>query len=157
MLYCKPSPGMAQIHHKFLCGHSGPVILSPPVFGTIRDHSQPCSWYLNRFIIYIGNKFSSLPSGNQVKAVVDTQYPFSDSLTTTITATKAFTYYVRIPSWVVGGTIALNSGPAKAVSPVNGLQAVAARAGTTKFVLELPAPITIGASDKFSIYHNDGF
>lgn len=63
-----------------------------------------------------------------------------------ITASSAFTYYVRIPGWVVGGTIAINGGTAKPVSPVNGLQAVAAAAGTTKFVLSLPAPITIGAT-----------
>lgn len=83
-------------------------------------------------------------TGNQVKAVVDTQYPFSDVLTTTITASKAFTYYVRIPSWVVGGTISINGAPAQAVNPVNGLQAILLSAGTTKFVLNLPSPITVG-------------
>lgn len=82
--------------------------------------------------------------GNTVTATVDTQYPFSDVLTTTVKATKAFTYYVRIPSWVVGGTIAMNSGSATAVNPVNGLQAVSIPAGTTKFVLNLPAPVTTG-------------
>ncbi|KAF8955068.1 hypothetical protein BDZ97DRAFT_1927484 [Flammula alnicola] len=94
--------------------------------------------------VYLGPFETSvtLASGNQVKAVVDTQYPFSDVITTTITATKSFTYFVRIPSWVVGGTIALNGGHAQAVSPVNGLQAVSASAGTTRFVLNLPAPIT---------------
>ncbi|KJA17780.1 hypothetical protein HYPSUDRAFT_146022, partial [Hypholoma sublateritium FD-334 SS-4] len=102
------------------------------------DQSSLVHLYLGPFETTV-----TLASGNKVKAVVDTQYPFSDSLATTITATKAFTYYVRIPSWVVGGTIAVNGGAAKAVNPVNGLQAVAASAGTTKFVLELPAPITI--------------
>ncbi|KAJ7151720.1 hypothetical protein C8R46DRAFT_1229251 [Mycena filopes] len=43
-------------------------------------------------------------------------------VTTTLTAKAAFTYFVRIPSWVVGGTIAIN--------------------GTTTFVLQLTAPIT---------------
>ncbi|KAG6835645.1 hypothetical protein H0H93_016233 [Arthromyces matolae] len=65
-----------------------------------------------------------------------------DSLTTTITATSAFTYYVRIPSWVVGGTISINGGAANALSPSNGLQAVNAAAGKTSFVLNLPALIT---------------
>ena len=72
-------------------------------------------------------------------------YPFSDTLTTTITAEKAFTYYVRIPSWVSKGTIAINGGAARPVSPTNGLHAVSVRAGTTKFTLDLPADITIGA------------
>jgi len=92
--------------------------------------------------IFITDK--SYVTANQVNVVVDTQYPFSDTLTTTITAAKAFIYYVRIPGWVVGGTIAINGGAAKAVNPSNGLQAVNVGAGTTKFVLNLPAPITIG-------------
>lgn len=85
-----------------------------------------------------------MPIDNQVTATVDTMYPFSDTLTTTITAAQAFTYYVRIPSWVVGGTIAINGAAAKAVTPTNGLQAVAVAAGTTKFVLNLPAVIKTG-------------
>ncbi|KAF8172706.1 hypothetical protein BJ912DRAFT_99531 [Pholiota molesta] len=93
----------------------------------------------------------TLASGNQVTAVVDTQYPFSDVLTTTITASKAFTYYVRIPSWVVGGTISINDAPALAVSPVNGLQAILLGAGTTKFILNLPSPITVESRPHGSI------
>ena len=76
---------------------------------------------------------------------VDTLYPFSDTLTTTINADSPFTYYVRIPSWVSQGTIAVNGGAPKAVSPSNGLQAVNVAAGLTKFTLDLPADITIGA------------
>jgi len=85
---------------------------------------------------------TTLSNSNPVTVVVDTLYPFSDTLTTTITASKAFTYYVRIPEWVNGGTIAINGGAATAVSPSNGLQAVNCAAGTTKFTLNLPAPIT---------------
>ena len=75
---------------------------------------------------------------------VDTLYPFSDSLTTTIHADKDFTYYVRIPSWVSKGTISINGKAAKAVSPSNGLQAVSVKAGKTTFTLDLPSDITIG-------------
>jgi hypothetical protein len=81
---------------------------------------------------------------NGVTVVVNTLYPFSDILTTTITATQAFTYYVRIPSWVVGGTITINDAAGKAVSPSNGLQAIFVAAGTTKLVLSLPALIKTG-------------
>ena len=84
--------------------------------------------------------------GNKVSVSVDTLYPFSDTLTTTIKATRAFTYYVRIPSWVTNGTISVNGGPAKPVSPTNGLHAVSVRAGTTEFTLDLPAEITTGQS-----------
>lgn len=87
---------------------------------------------------------SFFPIGNQVSVNVATIYPFSDTLTTSITAQSAFTYFVRIPSWVEGGTIAINGAAAKAVSPSKGLQAVPVTAGTTKFVLNLPAPITTG-------------
>jgi DUF1680 family protein len=84
--------------------------------------------------------------GNKVSVNVDTLYPFSDTLTTTVTASSAFTYYVRIPNWVSGGTIAINGGSAQAVNPSNGLQAVSVSAGTTKFILNLPAKITTGTA-----------
>ncbi|KAJ7743834.1 hypothetical protein B0H16DRAFT_1560781 [Mycena metata] len=94
--------------------------------------------------VYLGPFSTSvtLASGNAVTANVATIYPFSDTVTTTITAKAAFTYYVRIPSWVVNGTIAINNAAPKALAPVNGLQAVAAGAGTTTFVLNLSTPIT---------------
>ena len=84
--------------------------------------------------------------GNQVTATVDTLYPFSDILETTIQAKKSFTYYVRIPSWVSQGTISMNGGSARPVSPSMGLQAITIPAGTTKFTLNLPSDITIGTS-----------
>lgn len=87
---------------------------------------------------------SLLCAGNQVTATVDTAYPFSDSLKTTITAQKAFTYYVRIPSWVVGGSITVGTQAKKNLDAVGALQAVAIPAGTTTFVLDLPAKITTG-------------
>ena len=46
---------------------------------------------------------------------------------------------------MTGGTIAINGGAAQALSPSNGLQAVSIPAGTSKFVLNLPAKITTGA------------
>ncbi|PSR82587.1 hypothetical protein PHLCEN_2v6020 [Hermanssonia centrifuga] len=81
--------------------------------------------------------------GNKVTASVDTLYPFSDTLSTTIKADKAFTYYVRIPSWVSAGTISVNGARAKSVAPSNGLHAVSIPAGTSTFVLSLPADITL--------------
>lgn len=82
-------------------------------------------------------------------------YPFSDVLTTTIHADRPFTYYVRIPSWVTGGTITIDRASAKALSPSNGLQAVRVPAGTTKLVLNLPANITIGDAQLTSLGHSD--
>ncbi|KAJ7480003.1 hypothetical protein B0H11DRAFT_2026128 [Mycena galericulata] len=103
--------------------------------------------------LYLGPFSTSvlLASGNAVTANVATLYPFSDTVTTTITAKKAFTYFVRIPSWVVGGTIAINNAAPKPAAPVNGLQAVTVGAGTTTFVLQLPAPITLETRPQESI------
>ncbi|KAF9444894.1 hypothetical protein P691DRAFT_735811 [Macrolepiota fuliginosa MF-IS2] len=106
-------------------------------FLTTPDQKSLVHLYLGPF-----STSTTLASGNKVTVNVDTLYPFSDTLTTTITATSAFTYYVRIPSWVSGGTIAINGGQATAVRPTNGLHAVSVPAGTTKFTLNLPATIT---------------
>lgn len=94
--------------------------------------------------VYLGpfSASTTLADGNAVSASVDTIYPFSDTLTTTINAEKAFTYYARIPSWVTNGTININEGGTQALSPKNGLQAIQLGAGATKFVLNLPAEIT---------------
>ena len=78
-------------------------------------------------------------------ASVSTLYPFSDALDITVTAQKAFTYYVRIPSWTVGGTVTVNGGDAQSVTPGdNGLHAISVGEGTTKIALNLPADITVG-------------
>ncbi|KAI0717992.1 hypothetical protein C8T65DRAFT_99370 [Cerioporus squamosus] len=94
--------------------------------------------------VYLGpySVDTTLADDNHVAVTVDTLYPFSDTLTTTIMADKPFTYYVRIPSWTSNGTISVNDGAAQSVSPVNGLQAVAIEAGTTKIALNIPAEIT---------------
>ncbi|KAF9528370.1 hypothetical protein CPB83DRAFT_854495 [Crepidotus variabilis] len=93
--------------------------------------------------VYLGpfNTNANLQNGNNVQVTVDTQYPFSDTFKTTLTASKAFTYYVRIPSWVTKGTISVNSGTTQPLSPSNGLQAVKVASGTTQIVLNLPADI----------------
>ncbi|KAH8104066.1 hypothetical protein BXZ70DRAFT_888675 [Cristinia sonorae] len=95
--------------------------------------------------VYLGpfSTSTTLANGNKVMVTVDTVYPFSDTLVTTVAADKAFTYFVRIPSWVEGGTFSVNSAKARAVSPVNGLQSFAVPAGTTTITLNLPAQITV--------------
>ncbi|KAI0331651.1 hypothetical protein GY45DRAFT_598326 [Cubamyces sp. BRFM 1775] len=107
-------------------------------FVTTPDHKSLVHVYLGPFTANV-----TLANGNKVSVAVDTLYPFSDSLTTTIHADRDFTYYVRIPSWVSKGTIAINGKAAKAVSPSNGLQAVSVQAGKTTFTLNLPSDITV--------------
>ncbi|KAJ6497537.1 hypothetical protein C8R45DRAFT_983301 [Mycena sanguinolenta] len=93
-----------------------------------------------------------LASNNPVTVDVETLYPFGDTLTTTITATTAFTYLVRIPSWVTDGTISVNGGPVKAVkADKNGLHAVDVGAGITTLVLNLPSEIRLESRPHGSI------
>ncbi|KAI5116455.1 hypothetical protein M0805_006176 [Coniferiporia weirii] len=93
-----------------------------------------------------------LAGENAVSASVDTLYPFSDTLTTTVTADKAFTYYVRIPSWVSGGTITLNGGSKSSVqADANGLYAIILPAGKSSFTLDLPSEITIESRPNNSV------
>ncbi|KAI0685304.1 hypothetical protein BC835DRAFT_1384885 [Cytidiella melzeri] len=104
--------------------------------------------------VYLGpfQTSTTLANGkNKVTATVNTTYPFSDTVTTTIQAAKAFTYYVRIPSWVSKGTISVNNGKAAAVSPQNGLHAVKVPSGITTLTLNLPADITIESRPNNSI------
>ncbi|KAJ6628514.1 hypothetical protein B0H10DRAFT_2173316 [Mycena sp. CBHHK59/15] len=97
--------------------------------------------------VYLGpfKVSTTLASGNAVSVFVDTQYPFSDTHTTTITADMAYTHYVRIPEWAKTagqGTIAVNGGPETAIQPnADSLLPVAVGAGTTTLVLSLPAEI----------------
>lgn len=97
--------------------------------------------------------YRSFPANSRIGAVsvsTSTLYPFGDTLTTTITSDHDFTYYVRIPTWVTDGTISIAQGSPVALNPSNALQAVSIKSGTTKFTLELPAPITIGKQTRKS-------
>ena len=76
---------------------------------------------------------------------MNTRYPLSDNMTVSITADSPYTHYVRIPGWAQTngqGTISINSAAATKIS-VNSasLLAVPVEAGTTTFVLNLPADI----------------
>ncbi|EIW84902.1 hypothetical protein CONPUDRAFT_117150 [Coniophora puteana RWD-64-598 SS2] len=105
-------------------------------FVTTPDGNSLVQAYLGPF------STSTSLNGNNVQVDVDTMYPFADTLTTTITADKAFTFYVRVPSWVSGGTFATNGGAAQPLAPSNGLQAVQAGAGTTTLDLVYTPEIT---------------
>ncbi|PAV17963.1 hypothetical protein PNOK_0644900 [Pyrrhoderma noxium] len=96
--------------------------------------------------VYIGPLAvnTTLAGNNKVSAQVDTLYPFSDTVITTVSADKAFTYYVRIPSWTTDATISLNGEKTKSIiAGSNGLSAIDLPAGKSSFVLNLPAEITI--------------
>ncbi|KIJ25600.1 hypothetical protein M422DRAFT_273413 [Sphaerobolus stellatus SS14] len=110
-------------------------------FVTSADGSSLVHVYLGPFSTKV-----TLSGNNQVSVSVNTLYPFSDTLTTTIQATKPFTYYVRIPSWSIGkATISINGAAAVAATPDSTTQLfkINAAEGATKFVLNVPADITL--------------
>ncbi|KAK1236555.1 hypothetical protein PQX77_000201 [Marasmius sp. AFHP31] len=85
----------------------------------------------------------TLANNNDVSVSVKTLYPFGDVLNYNISATKEFDFYIRIPSWVSGGSISVDYGPEEDLSPVNGLQKVSIKAGKTSLELRVPSEITI--------------
>lgn len=137
---------MLSLVHLYLGPFSTSVVLAsgelPKLQADRCSHAEYIRKRRDRQCCYVEVFYS--PDLLPTNSIVIRLYPFSDTVTTTITAKAAFTYYVRIPSWVVSGTIAINNAAPKPVAPVNGLQAVTVGAGTTTFVLQLPAPITTG-------------
>jgi DUF1680 family protein len=82
---------------------------------------------------------------NKVTINVDTHYPFSDNVKVIIDANQPFKYRVRVPSWVVKGSIASNGALSTALNPdANGLHTVSVSAGQTILDLALPAAVTTG-------------
>jgi len=82
---------------------------------------------------------------NVVSVAVDTFYPFSDAVSYDVKAAKAFTLYIRVPSWVVDGTWTIND-QTNPISATNGLLSIEVSAGSSTFSLNLPAEITTGPS-----------
>ncbi|CAE6403525.1 unnamed protein product [Rhizoctonia solani] len=84
--------------------------------------------------------------GATVSINVDTNYPFSDNVKTTITTNKPFDFYIRVPTWVnKQATIKIGNAAAKAFSrdSTTQLQKVSVKAGTTVISLVLSADITV--------------
>ncbi|KAL0061878.1 hypothetical protein AAF712_011254 [Marasmius tenuissimus] len=87
----------------------------------------------------------TLSGNNKVSVNVETTYPFSDVVRTTVNAGSSYTHRIRVPSWVVNGTVAVNGGAAQALAPRDGFHSVTIPAGKTTFILNLPAKITTEA------------
>ncbi|GLB38772.1 putative beta-L-arabinofuranosidase, GH127 [Lyophyllum shimeji] len=88
----------------------------------------------------------TLGKSDQVKVTVDTLYPFGSTLTYAITATRPFTFGIRVPTWAQNdlSTISVNGAKAKALkADSESLQTVQVEAGTTSVRLFLNAPLQI--------------
>ncbi|GAV98713.1 hypothetical protein LENED_000110 [Lentinula edodes] len=109
-------------------------------FLTTPDRNGLIQLYLGPFEVQ-----TTLFGDNQVKVTVDTLYPFGDMLNITILAVKPFTYYIRVPSWVVGGSMLLDDGQQMELAPDSetGLMQRVVGGGITNIVLYCPAEITI--------------
>ncbi|KAL1692247.1 hypothetical protein GGG16DRAFT_51912 [Schizophyllum commune] len=79
---------------------------------------------------------------NTISITSDTTYPFSDSIALTVDASAPFAYYIRVPEWVVNGTVATNGGAAEAIQASSGLMKVDIPEGKTTLNLMFPAEIT---------------
>ncbi|KAJ6595743.1 hypothetical protein DFH09DRAFT_146500 [Mycena vulgaris] len=89
----------------------------------------------------------TLASTNHVQVNVDTLYPFGNTLTYTISATKPFAFKIRVPTWAqnsAASTIAVNNARATPLSSdAFSLHTVKVSAGKTVLHVQLHAPLQI--------------
>ncbi|KAF8074091.1 hypothetical protein FPV67DRAFT_786999 [Lyophyllum atratum] len=88
----------------------------------------------------------TLGVSNPVKVTVNSLYPFGSTLTYTISATRAFTFGIRVPSWAQNplSTISVNNAKPSVLQPnAASLQTVQIAAGTTTLRVFLNAPLQI--------------
>ncbi|KAF8157818.1 hypothetical protein B0H34DRAFT_430303 [Crassisporium funariophilum] len=91
----------------------------------------------------------TIGKSNHVKVNVDTLYPFGLTFKYTVTASRSFSFKIRVPDWAKNSqsTIAVNHAKASSLKPdaLTSLQTVRASAGTTTIEIALNAPLEIGS------------
>ncbi|KAG6917303.1 hypothetical protein DXG01_003144 [Tephrocybe rancida] len=88
----------------------------------------------------------TLGTSNSVNVVVDSLYPFGSTLRYTVTATRPFTFAVRVPSWAQNSLSTISVDGKKAVSLTPGsdsLQLVKITGKTATIQFSLHAPVQI--------------
>ncbi|KAF9263003.1 hypothetical protein L218DRAFT_928652 [Marasmius fiardii PR-910] len=98
--------------------------------------------------VFLGpSQWKGTVGNNDVSVSVDTLYPFGNTLTYQITASKAFPFKIRVPEWSQTGnsTITVNDGKAAELHAENehGLHMIQVPKGTTKVHVNLDAPVVI--------------
>ncbi|KAJ7126117.1 hypothetical protein C8R44DRAFT_781093 [Mycena epipterygia] len=90
---------------------------------------------------------STLANANHVQVTVDTLYPFGNTLTYTISATKPFSFKIRVPTWAqnsTASTIAVNNARATTLTPDSfSLHTVNVNAGKTVLQVNLHSPLEV--------------
>ena len=70
-------------------------------------------------VAYAPSEARFRPRGVPVTAVLETDYPFRETLTITVTPDRAvaFPLLLRVPSWAVGATVQVGDGPPASARP----------------------------------------
>ncbi|KAJ6627782.1 hypothetical protein B0H10DRAFT_1991863 [Mycena sp. CBHHK59/15] len=89
----------------------------------------------------------TLAHTNHVQVTVDTLYPFGNTLTYTVSASKPFAFKIRVPTWAQNSTkstISVNNARATVLSPDSfSLHTVQVNAGKTTLHVNLNSPLEI--------------
>jgi hypothetical protein len=112
--------------------------------------------------VYLGpvRVHTTLAGDNAVAVTVETNYPLADTVRVAVNAHAAYTHYVRVPEWAKRSglcTIVVDGGTPRPLAPnADSLCAVRVPAGTTTFVLELPANIELTHGVSGGVHVNRG-
>ncbi|MHC4563209.1 MAG: beta-L-arabinofuranosidase domain-containing protein [Planctomycetota bacterium] len=106
-------------------------------------------------VAYAPSRVTTDIDGTPVTVVLETEYPFRDSLKFTVAAEKAtkFPLLLRIPAWAEGATVAVAGGDAEAVTPGAFHRIEGEWRGSTEVLLTLPmtAKVTRRPNDAVAI------
>lgn len=99
---------------------------------------------------------TTLSQSNTITVSCTTNYPFDTVLDYAISATAAFDFYVRVPSWTTSSSISM-AGQSVAVSPdsATGMTKISIPSGSTTLTYTLGADLVIEtrANDTVAIHH----
>ena len=94
------------------------------------------------YVVLLLPTTATVPIGGGATVVVETDYPFGDTVTVRVRATAAVTLHVRVPAWASRATASLN-GAAHTKVAGGAYHTVQCTAGETAFVLELNPDIVV--------------
>ncbi|KAJ7185544.1 hypothetical protein C8R46DRAFT_1207694 [Mycena filopes] len=133
-------------------------VMNPPPWGVNHPQAYPKFWSHAFFADPSSNALihtflgpfsfaSTLANANHVQVSVDTLYPFGGALTYTISATKPFSFKIRVPTFAqnsAASTISINGARATALTTdAMSLHTVNVKAGKTVLNVNLHQPLEI--------------
>ncbi|KAJ7851852.1 hypothetical protein B0H14DRAFT_2761195 [Mycena olivaceomarginata] len=133
-------------------------VIDPPPWGNNGPNAYPKFWSHAFFADPSANAVihaflgpfsfaSTLSNSNNVQVTVDTLYPFGNTLTYSISATKPFSFKIRVPTWAQNSnasTIAVNRARAATLTTdALDLHTVKVNAGKTVVHVNLHTPLEV--------------